>query len=349
MKRVREILSAILLVSVLTFFGSGSVAETQVVPDLVVTATDDLASAVTGQQVDVSWTVKSQGTGDARPSWNDSLYLSTNDVWDVSGTEVTSPSRSFAVVVGSPHTLRAAPIPIGPAGSNGMSDLYVAISQWGFPDSTVYVDRIDRVTPSGERSTFYAYGPQAEMIRELAFDAAGNLYVSILQNGPVFVNRIDRVTPSGERSTFYTPDYLAFIQGNGLVFDNRVSGEIAALVPVEYRWGAPSPGYSRANWPIFEAWMNVRLENKGLGDAFNVKATVTSWPSNVTIVDGEVSFGDIPAGSSAWSSDTFRLKVDTSKAVDPSIGILWKIEYDDAFGGHHAIENAPQILPAAGP
>ena len=113
--------------------------------------------------------------------------------------------------------------------------------------------------------------------------------------------------------------------------------------------GRSDEGYSFANWPVFESWMEVRIENRGEGDAFNVTANITSAPANVTIVDGEVAVGDIPAGSLDWSSDTFTLEVDMSNPQDPCEGIFWRIEYDDAFGVHHIIENVPEFPPGEGP
>jgi len=119
---------------------------------------------------------------------------------------------------------------------------------------------------------------------------------------------------------------------------------------VEYRWGDPPPGYSFDDWPIFEGWMNVRIENRGTGDAFNVTATVTDWPINTTVPDPDVTVGDIAAGSSAWSADTFTTRVDmTIPGVDPCEGVIWRIEYDDAYGTHHVIEDVPQFPPGEGP
>jgi hypothetical protein len=112
------------------------------------------------------------------------------------------------------------------------------------------------------------------------------------------------------------------------------------LCPNEYRWGNPAPGYSFANWPLFESWTEVCFVNNGPGDAFNVTATITCAPVNVTVVDGVVSLGNIPAGSSAWSTgDTFTLRVDMGNPQDPDKGICWRVGYDDALGVHHVIEN----------
>ena len=121
---------------------------------------------------------------------------------------------------------------------------------------------------------------------------------------------------------------------------------IAELYPCpdEYRWGDPAPGYSYNNMPIFESWMEAHFVNSGIGDAYNVTATISYAPVNVTIVDGNVALGDIPAGGSAWSTgDTFTLEVDMSNPQNPNEGIKWRVEYDDTAGVHHVVENVPEF------
>jgi hypothetical protein len=121
------------------------------------------------------------------------------------------------------------------------------------------------------------------------------------------------------------------------------------LWTVDYRWGEPAPGFSFADWPTFKGWMDVRIENRGLGDAFNVTATVTSWPANVTVPDPDITANDIPAGGSAWSVDTFTTWVDMADPADSCEGIFWRIEYDDSTGVHHVVENVPEFPPGEGP
>lgn len=120
------------------------------------------------------------------------------------------------------------------------------------------------------------------------------------------------------------------------------------LWAVEYRFGSPKPGFS-FKWPNFKSWMNVRFENIGDGDAFHVQAEVMSCPANTTADDAFVSLGYIPAGGSAWSVDTFTLKVDMSNPQDPNEGIFWRVRYDDSWGVSHVIENVPQFPPAPSP
>jgi hypothetical protein len=152
------------------------------------------------------------------------------------------------------------------------------------------------------------------------------------------------------------PDSLTFRANDGVADSNlatvsitvQVAGE-ADLWAVEYRYGEPFPGYSLADWPILESWLNVRIENRGTGDAYNVTATVTGWPDNVHVPDPDVTVGDIPAGSAAWSVDTFTIRVNLSRLGDPCEGIVWRVEYDDAAGVHHVIEDVPEFPPGEGP
>jgi hypothetical protein len=118
--------------------------------------------------------------------------------------------------------------------------------------------------------------------------------------------------------------------------------ELANLRTIKYRYGDPPPGFQFLGH-LFESWMEVLVENLGKGDAFNVKATITDQPASFTIIDGEVTVGDIPAGSSAWSTDTFKLQVDLNIPTDPNEGIVWRIEYHDRQGNHHVIEDVPQF------
>ena len=113
------------------------------------------------------------------------------------------------------------------------------------------------------------------------------------------------------------------------------------LCPDEYRWSVyHTPGYEWDPYPdLFRAWNDVHFVNNGTIDAFNVTATITCAPVNMNIVDGTVTLGDIPAGSSAWSKDFFELEVDMTNPQDPNKGICWRVEYDDAYGNHHVIED----------
>ena len=108
----------------------------------------------------------------------------------------------------------------------------------------------------------------------------------------------------------------------------------ASLCPDDYRWGD-------YNWDplpdVFVGRQEVLFKNIGTGDAYAVTATVTCTPVNVVASEPDVTLGDIPAGSSAWSSDTFELRTDMTNLQDPNKGICWRVEYDNAAGVHLVI------------
>ncbi len=124
------------------------------------------------------------------------------------------------------------------------------------------------------------------------------------------------------------------------------AGQEANLCPDEYRWNtAVSPtGYEWDPFPdLFRSWNDVHFVNSGPGDASSVTASISYAPANVVIVDGDVALGDIPAGGGAWSSDFFELEVDMTNLQDQNEGIKWTVEYDDAAGVHHSVEDVPEF------
>jgi hypothetical protein len=112
----------------------------------------------------------------------------------------------------------------------------------------------------------------------------------------------------------------------------------AALCPSDYRIVS-----SYWEQDVFVSQLEVRFNNHGPGDAFNVKATIATTPANAVATDTEVTLGDIPVDGNAWSSDYYELQVNMSNPQDPQEGLTWTVEYDDADGNHHVIENVPQF------
>ena len=111
------------------------------------------------------------------------------------------------------------------------------------------------------------------------------------------------------------------------------------LQVVEYGFYA-STGYELSLWPIVTGDLNVRIENHGGGDALNVIGQLTSWPLGITVPDADVSVGDLPAGGSGWSADSFSISLDMT--MSPLLGpVFWRLEYDDFLGNHHVVEGVP--------
>ena len=115
-----------------------------------------------------------------------------------------------------------------------------------------------------------------------------------------------------------------------------------------YKWSiSPShpKGYIWAPYPnTFKSWNQVSFTNTGAATIYNVTATITCKPVNVTVVDGIVNVGNIPAGGSAWSTDDFALITNMAYTPlpPPTKMIVWQVEYDDADGNHHIIQNVPK-------
>ena len=113
----------------------------------------------------------------------------------------------------------------------------------------------------------------------------------------------------------------------------------ALVVPVQYKM--VSYNYNRRT-KIFSEALKVRLRNLGAEKIYNVHMSLSSWPPNNTILDGDVSFPDIPAGAAVWSNDTFYLQIDLGHPADPSLGTTWNISYEDAGGTLYLLFNIPQ-------
>ena len=169
-------------------------------------------------------------------------------------------------------------------------------------------------------------------------------------DGPFFPAGVARIADGVDTDTVFDWQLADFFLGP----PNSPTSGVVVLQPdlwaVEYRFGDPPPGFEWDPFPlVFRSWLYVQIQNTGDGDAFNVTATITGMPANVTINDGDVIVGDIPTGGSAWSADDFTLEVDMTNPQDPNEGIFWTIEYDDSAGNHHIVENVPEFPPAAPP
>ncbi len=142
--------------------------------------------------------------------------------------------------------------------------------------------------------------------------------------------------------TWFTPYvgkvYLRVTDKFGLTDTTDAGVTITAtdLWPTAY----PLISQRRVSRTVYEYTWKFEMENRGNGGATNVAATLNNWPSNVSIIDGSVSWPAIDAGQKVTSADTFTLRIDRSIPVANS-SLTWILEWDEAGGVHRRLVNFP--------
>jgi len=86
----------------------------------------------------------------------------------------------------------------------------------------------------------------------------------------------------------------------------------------------------RVGRTAYEYTYQVNVDNNG-PDARKVTATVTSSSPHTTIIDGEVSFGDVSAAGTVTGADTFTLRQDRRYSFDPA-ALSWAVSQADGAG-----------------
>lgn len=90
---------------------------------------------------------------------------------------------------------------------------------------------------------------------------------------------------------------------------------------------------------VYEYTYRADVTNSGPA-VLNVAATATSTSPYTTIIDNTLSFGDVPAGATVTSSDTFTFRHDRSYAFSWS-NLSWNISFELA-GNQPPVANAGQ-------
>src|SRR5437879_5948391 len=83
----------------------------------------------------------------------------------------------------------------------------------------------------------------------------------------------------------------------------------------------------------------ANVTNHGSVDMLGVTATLTSLSAHTVVVDGVLSFGDVPAGSTVPSSDTFTIRQDRSFPFRPA-DLVWQM------AGQQPLPNTPPVAQA---
>lgn len=92
----------------------------------------------------------------------------------------------------------------------------------------------------------------------------------------------------------------------------------------------------------FEYVYKASVSNVG-EDVVNVIGTLTSGAANMTVVEGTLSFGNVAAGATAASIDTFTVRIDRTSTV-PVSAFIWNISAESAA----PLRARFNALPAAG-
>jgi hypothetical protein len=121
------------------------------------------------------------------------------------------------------------------------------------------------------------------------------------------------------------------------------AGCCADLQAYEYAWCSPGSFRFEDSGNTFIAENRVRFRNVGTEDAYNVTATISEVPTNVTVIDDTVSLGDIPVGGDAWSSDCFELSIDMTNPQDPQSMMYWDVRYIDSDQRQCIIRRVPKF------
>ena len=82
----------------------------------------------------------------------------------------------------------------------------------------------------------------------------------------------------------------------------------------------------RVSRTVYEYTYKADLTNSGTDDVQNVTATVTSTDPHTTVVDGDLDFGDVPAGATVTSTDTFSIRQNRRYPLNWS-DLVWDIQF----------------------
>ena len=112
---------------------------------------------------------------------------------------------------------------------------------------------------------------------------------------------------------------------------------VCDLKPVSY----PLVSYRRISSTVWEYTYRFVIKNVGTGDATAVSAALQNWPAQVTVVDGNVAFPNVPAGGTpVTSTDTFTIRIDRSVPVQ-NTDLSWKLQFTDSGGTTWVLVNFP--------
>lgn len=117
---------------------------------------------------------------------------------------------------------------------------------------------------------------------------------------------------------------------------------VLSFPPLLWAQGSPGSGcgslaigtyqlvsYTRISATVWAYTYKASITNNGTTTAPGVLATVTSLVSTTVVTNGTIHFGDVPAGATQTSTDTFTLQIDRRYPLTNS-SLSWTIDCTDA-------------------
>ena len=207
--------------------------------------------------------------------------------------------------------------------SISVGDNVVSIGNYAFSDCTAlaYIVIGNKVNTIGS----YAFAGCSGLAGAY-FAGNAPLYVSYV-NIAGGVSEIGYVFQNDNKATVY---YLAEAKGWGSTFGGRPTAiweadRTAHPKSVSYRIVSSK----RISKTVWEYAYTFDIENLGNGDAFNVSAQLNPLPSQVTVVNGRITFPNLGAGATVTSKESFKILIDLSQPVFNS-DLTWELTFNDS-------------------
>lgn len=123
------------------------------------------------------------------------------------------------------------------------------------------------------------------------------------------------------------PLFLIFlfilISVSGLSFSQESNAQAADLIIKNYQLVSKT----RVGRTDYDYVFKANVVNNSTADTANVTATLTSLIPSTTVIDGFLSFGDVPTGATVQSSDTFKIRVNLTTPFNEA-NLKWDTTYD---------------------
>jgi hypothetical protein len=133
--------------------------------------------------------------------------------------------------------------------------------------------------------------------------------------------------PNQKLTAVFTPDDTV----NYHEVTNTVTINVLDAIQIKPT-GYPLVSSRRVSSTVWEYVYKFQIKNNSSSKAYNVTAQLKTWPSQVSVTDGAVNFGNVNPGQTLFSQDTFTVRIDRLKPVQNS-ELSWLVTYAYSAGG----------------